>query len=148
MNDRKKGEFLYDFTTARSTMTFSAHRLSCNRIIVYWYEKDMTLSSSVYSDYTVERNLKLGHWKKVNIHCSPEFVQKVVKTIELERKTYLVDVRSEDEAFIVDVLWSINLPNNPSYDDLIAEWVLDNFGETPYEYYSLADLKRKEISYY
>ncbi|MFY0516509.1 hypothetical protein ACOMCU_01570 [Lysinibacillus sp. UGB7] len=61
-----------------------------------------------------------------------------------ELKKYLVNLEEGEKVFIVDVWWSINLPNNPSFDEVLEEWMSENFGDKQYEYHCLDDLPSYE----
>lgn len=59
------------------------------------------------------------------------------------KKVYAV-ILEDEPAFLVDVWWSINLPNNPSFDEILEEYVLENHGDAPYTYFCLDDLSKYE----
>lgn len=63
---------------------------------------------------------------------------------EVELKKYLVNLEEGEKVFIVEVWWSINLPNNPSIDEVLEEWMSENFGDKQYEYYCLNGLPSYE----
>lgn len=62
-----------------------------------------------------------------------------VKEEKVMSKKYLVVMDGWNE-FTVDVLWDVNIPNNPSSEEILEEWIMENYGYKKYEYYCLNDL--------
>lgn len=63
----------------------------------------------------------------------------------ISKKRCLVRIEGIEDAVLVDVYWSINLPNNPSFDDILKDWLHENFGYKTYDYDWLTDMEINEI---
>ena len=62
---------------------------------------------------------------------------------DAEKKVYAVFI--DEKPCIVDVWWSINLPNNPSADEVLEEFIKDYYGEdTEFEYFCIDDVSKFE----
>lgn len=61
-----------------------------------------------------------------------------------ESKKYLVNIENGEKVFTIDIWWSVNLPNNPSYDEILEGWMQDNYYYKSYEYHCLDELDNYE----
>lgn len=62
---------------------------------------------------------------------------------DAQRLDYLV-IMEEENHFLVNVWWSINLPNNPTPDEILEDFVKENFGDKKFEYFYLNDAHEYE----
>lgn len=58
--------------------------------------------------------------------------------------SYIVAIKNK-KSFFVDVWWSVNLPNNPSPDEILEEFVEENHGDNvAFEYCLVNGFKKYE----
>jgi len=53
----------------------------------------------------------------------------------------------EEVSLILEVNWNINYPNNLSSDEIIQEFVYENYGDKEYQSYEIGDLEINKIGY-
>lgn len=62
---------------------------------------------------------------------------------DAEKRVYAVIIEDENP-FLVDVWWSVNLPNNPSFDEVLEEFVKDRYGDVEFNYFCLDNVSKYE----
>ena len=59
------------------------------------------------------------------------------------KKVYAVII-DDEEPCLVDVWWSVNLPNNPSADEVLEDFIKDYYGDVKFHYFCTDTVSRFE----
>lgn len=56
------------------------------------------------------------------------------------RKCLCYHIQSKHDSFILNVYWNVNLLNSPDFDELVEEYILENYGDLQNWLYDWIDM--------
>lgn len=66
---------------------------------------------------------------------------KPLTRINLDERNYFVAFEDHDE-IIVTVKDDVNRPNNPDCEQVLSEWLSENYGSAHYEYWEITNIEK------
>ena len=99
-----------------------------------WYEdenKELKYEINRLNERIVQKDIQADRWRDKYKECRDEFEHK-----------YLITITDDNiDDFILTIKENINRPNNPTYDEIIKQYMENNYWDHDYEIIELSNIE-------